>query len=98
MTTTRHEIIRGGFTPGSFRATCICGWTVEDASMVGRARAIMAHYKDRNADPRTGEERPAAPGCSCGHDNHDGLVCHHVSGEDEPTYCDCDRTDIGMES
>lgn len=33
-------------------------------------------------------------GCpSCGHDEHDGLTCHHIDATypDDPSYCDCDK-------
>lgn len=74
MTAPVHTIEKRMQLP-YYIAFCTCGWQSVRSTAIERARAIMAHYKDLNLHPRTGEERPracpthgeypAAPGFCC---------------------------------
>lgn len=67
------------------------------AELAGFNRAAKANEMletgDRPTSAQASEFCPYAEGgCpGCGHTDHEGLTCHHVSGVEEPEYCDCHR-------
>lgn len=80
-----HVVTKG--EAGGANATCSCGWSVEADTIRERARATLAHLKERNAHPRTGREM--LPGLAQCPDRHGEGGCSD-DGEGFCLYCGLD--------